>query len=350
MAAKKKKKKKKELKGTTKLDQLRSLAQDCNKAIGAECVYLGSQQRTFDRVETGILALDYVMGGGLVRGQMVQFTGAESSFKTTAALIAAAQVQKQGGTVVWVAGEGFSSKKWAKAWGVDLESLIIITADTGDVALETAVTMLETKLVDLMVFDSIQSLGTTREIEAGVDDESYAGAGAPQMWGRIMRKCYAIMNQGAETAMIAISQVRSPIGKYGVTEPEGSGIFALKHWKAIDIFFKRGERFYEGTSDEKRRLLAIEFKLRCMKNKTSVSEKIAKFTLHFDREEPGIDNLGTMVRLAKAYELVDVRGAWMKGYGLKAQGDQKFVELLEENPDVYDEMRADMFTLMQDTA
>lgn len=325
-----------------RLEQLHAIAAQCNKALGKQgAVYLGSEQREFERTSSGILALDYVLGGGLVKGQMVQFTGADSSFKTSAAMIAAANTQYEDGTVLWVAGEGFD-KSWAEAWGVDLEELHVVTADTGDTAMETAVTMVQAGLIDLMVLDSLQSLGTTREMESGVDDEAYAGAGAPQMWGRVMRKMYAAMNAGADTATIAVSQVRAPIGKFGSTEPEGSGIFSIKHWKAADIFFRKGEFDYDGKADETRRTNARQFKLRCMKNKTAVSERQASFELRYEDAGPMVDNLGTLYRLAKSYDLLEQRGAWFHGYGMSAQGEDKFIEAMADNAEAVDQMTEDV--------
>lgn len=358
MAAKKKAKKKegstakvKVPEKGTKADRLRAFADQCNAALGTSgAVYVASSARTYRRVRTGITALDYTLGGGIVRGQLVQFTGSESSFKSTAAMIAVASVQAEDGLCVWVAGEGFD-RKWAECWGVDLDRLIIVTADMGDVALEAAVTLIQSKLVDLIVFDSYQSLGTTREIDSGIDDEAYAGAGAPQMWGRVMRKMYAAMNSGADTAMIGISQVRAAIGKFspnGAPDPEGSGIYALKHWKGVDIYFKKGEQVLEGAADERRRVIKRTFKLKCVKNKTAPTEgTIASFVVGRDEDGHYIDNVESIMRLASANGLIVRRGAWYEGYGIKAQGEEKFVELLREDEDAQDQIIDELMEQVQ---
>jgi recombination protein RecA len=332
-----------------KLEALKSLAGQVNKALGnTGQVFLGTEQRDFVRLRTGIVALDYVCGGGLVRGQLVVFTGGDSSFKTSAAMMAAASIQAQGGTVVWIAGEGLD-KKWAERLGVELSELLVITADTGDSMMEAAMTMIESGLVDLMVFDSFQSLGTTREMESGVDDEAYAGAGAPQMWGRVMRKAFSAMNAGAATALIGISQVRAPIGKFsmrGAPEPEGSGIWALKHWKAIDVYFRKGESEFEGDASEKRKLLSREFKLRCMKNKTAQAERQASFVLRYEDGYPYIDNLGTLFRLARAHGLIKIKGSWYEAYGIRTQGEEKFYAQLERDTEAKEALEADLLDLL----
>jgi recombination protein RecA len=324
-------------KPTDRLAELKALAQTVNTALGTSgAVFVGTEQREFERIRTGIVALDYVLGGGLVRGQMVQFTGEDSSFKTSAAMVAAGTAQEQGYTVVWIAGEGFD-KKWAASLGVVLEDLVVVTADTGDVAMEAAVTMIQQGLVDVMILDSFQSLGTTREMDSGVDDEAYAGAGAPQMWGRVMRKSYSAMNAGAKTAIIGISQVRAPIGKYAggrAPDPEGTNIWALKHWKAAEILFRKGELFFNtDETGEKRRILGREFKLKCIKNKTSQSERQASFELRYEARVPYIDNNGTFFRLARAYGLIQNSGAWFKYRNVRAQGEQAFIDAFFEDDD-----------------
>lgn len=328
-----------------KVQRLRSIADQCNKALGKTgAVYFGNEQRPYERDSTGIVALDYVLGGGLVRGQMTQFTGGDSSFKSTAAIICAAACQARGGTAAWVAGEGFD-KDWAAKWGVDLDELVMITADMGDTAMEAAMTLLQTNLINIMVFDSVQSLGTTREMEGGVDDESYAGAGAPQMWGRVMRKTYSAMNSGCDAALIAISQVRSAIGKFsrnGPPEPEGSGIWALKHWKCADVYFRKGELDFIGEANEKRKINGREFKLRGLKNKTAVSERHASFKLVYDEVGPMVENVGTLFRLAQAYDLIETKGAWYSGYGIRANGKDAFKEALDDAPDAQEEIMADL--------
>jgi recombination protein RecA len=329
----------------SRMDELRALADKCNKSLGtAGAVYVGSEHPPFQRVQTGILALDYVTGGGLVKGQLVQFTGEESSFKTTAALISLSTIQRTGGTGTWVAGEGFDPE-WAEKWGVDLDNLMLIQANSGDAAMETAVTLLESKLVDVLTLDSFQTLGTTREAEGGVDSESYAGGGAPQMWGRVMRRVFAAKS---DTAIIGISQVRSPIGKRGFKgmppEPEGSGIWALKHWKAMDIRFKKGEPFYEGEN-EKRKLVAREYKLRCIKNKTARSERVASFILRYTDDGPIVDNAETAVRLGTAYGLLEQSGSWVAGYGKREQSIDKFAAVVRSDPETLAELYADILDI-----
>lgn len=329
----------KDLTGTQKLALL---LRDVNKALGAEGrVYLGSEHKELVRIPMGVLAFDIVTGGGLVRGQAVELYGGESSGKTLLAMQQVATVQRAGGVAMWVKGEGLFDKPWGQKNGVDLGKLYLVEAVTGDTMLEAAMTLLESGLLDLLVIDSVQSLGTAREMKDGIESESYGGGGASQMWGRVMRRAYAAANgMGGNTAILWISQVRVKIGKFsptGVPDPEPSGIYALRHWKAISVYCKGGEPTFENAKDdEKRRLVTREFKLLCKKNKTASTEQRAayyKFTFRPHGDTPfGVDHVDQAYRFAKAFGLLEQKGAWIEGYGIRAQGEENFVTELRKSP------------------
>lgn len=332
---------------SSKLDQLRLLAEECNKALGAEGkVRVGADETMKHvRVPTGVLAFDTITGGGLVEQHLLELHGEESSGKTLMALHAVAAFQRAKKLAVWVKGEDFDPT-WAKKQGVDTKSLTLVESSTGDQALETAMTILESGLADLMVFDSYQALGTTREAEAGVDSEAYAGGGAPQLWGRVMRRSYAAFNSGkARTALIGISQVRDAIGVFspnGKPEPKPTQIRALKHWKSISIQCKKGEPTYEDPKSDKKRIVSREFHMKCVKNKTAIPERVGSFIYNFVGDTPGIDRLDAVFRLGKVYGLIEVKGAWLEGYGLRAHGEEKFLEKLRGNEETISELEADI--------
>lgn len=315
-----------------KIAEIQKIASTINDALGEEGkIYLGSEHIHYERVPTGIIAIDYILGGGLPRGMLVQFTGGDSCFKTTAATIAIANEHKRDpdSIALWVAGEGFD-KKWAFKWGIDPDRVLIISANTGDVSMEAALTALETGTISIGVFDSYQSLGTARELENSVEKEAYGNSGAGQMWGRVMRRSFAAMSkcEGKRPALIGISQVRAAIGKWsptGTPEPEGTGIWALKHWKAADIYFRKGELYFDGK-EEDRVILGRQFKVRCLKNKTAPAERVSSFDMMYgEKGKPYIDNLPTTIRLAKALGYIEGSGAWLEGYDIRTQGEKKFL-------------------------
>ena len=331
---------------TSRQDKVRLLIDQCNKKLGAEGkIYIGTEHAKLERIPTGVLAFDTITGGGLVRGQLLELYGEESSGKTLLSLLSAAAVQKVGGVVVWVKGESFDAE-WAAKLGVDLASLVLVEAATGDTALEAAMTMVESGYVDLLVMDSYQALGTRREADGGIEAESYGGGGASQMWGRVMRRAYAAANGGpaARTCFLGISQVRAKIGGFspnGAPDPEPTGIKALRHWKGIAVQCKKGEPTYNDGAKEKRFIVAREFKLRCTKNKTFPPERTGAFTFYFRNwtDTPfGVDRALEACRLGRYTEVLTSRGAWIEGCGLRAQGEDAFVQQLRANPKALKEL------------
>lgn len=347
----------------TLAEELESLAEQVNRVLGVNGkVTTGRDPKLkIERIPSGILAFDYITGGGLPRKLNLELYGQESSGKTTLALNIVAAVQKRTlfdvkgrkrkGVGAWVVGEEFDDA-WAERQGVDLNRLIKIEALTGDLMLETAVTYLESGLIDVMVIDSIQALGTQRELDAGVDSESYAGAGAPQMWGRFYRATRSLFNGGkSKAAIVTISQAREAIGSFspaGKPEPIPTQIRVLKHWKSISIYCKRGEPTFKDPKSEKKRIISREFKLHCKKNKTAVPEKVGSFVYNFTKDSFGIDRADEAYRLGRVYGLIEQRGARVEGYGIQVKGTkdepgaQQYIEKLRRRPVVMTELYTDI--------
>lgn len=337
-------------------DQLVSLTEQVNDKLGAEGkVYLGRDIQVFERVPSGVLAFDAVSGGGLPRRLYTELYGRESSGKTTLALHMCAAVQRQGGNAAWVVGEEFDDD-WAAKNGVDVDRLLKIEALTGDLMLEAARTYLEAGLLDVLVIDSIQAVGTKRENDAGIEKETYAGGGAPQMWGRFYRATRALFNAGrANTAIIGISQVRDPIGVFspsGKPEPTPTQISVIKHWKSISVYCKRGEPVYLDPKSEKKRIISREFKLQCKKNKTAVPERVSSYVYNYTKEAWGIDRADAALRLATVYGLVRQKGATLEGYGIKVKGSKEtpsreaFLNRLREDESAVEDMETDILAAM----
>jgi len=347
----------------SKLERLRALAQEVNADLKGEgSVIVAADVKPSERIETGILALDTIMGGGLPRGQLVELHGEESCGKSLLSLLAIAAVQRKGGTAVGAFREGYDTK-WAAKQGVNNDDLYRIDTATGDTSLEAIMTLVEQGVVDLAVLDSFQSFGTAKEVEKGIEQESMGGGGANQMWGRIMRRAYAAANMQANSgvppaAWIGISQVRAAIGKFsphGQPDPEPAGSRAIKHWKAISIQCKKGEiHFSHKQKDDKRRIVGRTFHLHCQKNKTSAPERVSQFTYFFMPHDiegpdgeieslpPGIDYADEAFRLGKAYGLIDVAGAWIEGYGIRKQGGDKFLWALRHDMEALETLRLDI--------
>lgn len=347
----KKKAEPKSAKELSKMDQLRLLVEKCNSTLKAGVVKVGSsavEDLKIKRTPTGLVSFDYVLGGGLPHGRLTELYGEEGAGKTLLALESVAAVQRRGGTAVWVVGEEFD-EAWAVKRGVDLDKLVRVAVDSGDTALETAMELVDTGLVDIVVMDSYQSLGTEREMNDGIDSENYAGAGAPQMWGRVMRRAMASANSGraAHTVFIGISQVRAAIGKFspnGAPDPEPSGIRALRHWKAVSVQCKKGEIVFQDQRGDRRAVISREVRMRCKKNKTApAEERTGYFTLYAMEHEgiqPGIDKVDDVFRVARALDLIN-GVSWLDGYGIRAQGGGAYLATLRKRPNTVTELTTD---------
>lgn len=317
-------------------EALAAVIASANKALGVEgAVFLGKDMPAKHRHRTGLVALDYVSGGGFRDGDLIVFTGADSCYKTTAAMIvcATAQEDDDDAYVVWLAGEPFD-QDWAAHNGMDLRRTIVVTAAHGDTALETACTLLETNAVSVLVLDSFQSLGSTRELEGGIESESFGGGGAAQMWGRVMRRAYAASNRGSRTRIIGISQVRAKIGGFshhGPPPPEGIGVYAIKHWKAVDIEFKRGDLVTEGD-EEKKSIHSVLFKVNTKKNKTAAPFRSSSILVEYGKAGAHPNNAATLFKLGVKYGLIKCTGAWYEGAGIpKTNGKDAFVSKLKHD-------------------
>lgn len=343
------KKKKPKNVANDKWDQLQSIIADANKALGTKGkIFLGNEYPSYDRVPTGILAIDTLLGGGIPKRRLTEFAGEDSSFKTTAALHAVAAHQKRGEISVWIAGEEFD-RVWAARCGVDLNRLILVEGDAGDVMCETACTLIESQHVGLAVFDAYQSLGTEREQEAGVEQEAMGGAGAPQMWARVKRRVLRAYSSKANTAIIGISEVRTKIGGFtkGIPEPESINIKVLRHWRAISLFFKKGEPYFvDPNNEDKKTMWARQFRVKCKKNKTApMAERASSFDFTFRPRKGipfGVNSAEEVARLGEVYGLISRKGAWYEGYGIRAQGLEQFQEKLRATPETVKELYTDI--------
>jgi len=341
-----------------KLSDLRALTKQVDEALGVEGkLILGSEHEGIIRIPTKILGLDVIMGGGLPRGNMVEFHGPESSAKSTLVMACVKAIQATGEPVLWIKGEGFD-KPWMVKNGVNMDLIYLVEASSGDKVLEAAITVLGSGLLGGLVIDSVQSLATAREMTDSVEQESYAGAGSGQMWGRVMRKAYAYANsdRARNTCFITISQVRDKIGSFGKVKPapQPTGIRSIRHWKSIAIECKPGEPFFINADIEERKLMyAREFHLRCRKNKTAIPERTATIRYYLRKHEGipvGVDVADQIFRYAKAYGILEISGSWYSCEGIRVQGKEKFLLELRKNKKYMDKLYRKIMYLVEKEA
>jgi recombination protein RecA len=330
-----------------KLAQIKSLAEKLNTNLKGEGrIYTGNDHPKTVRLPSGVLAFDIVCGGGLPGGHLVEVFGPASTGKTTLSIKALREVQARGEVAAVLAGEGCDVDYMA-SHGIDVDNLFIVDGAVGDTMLETALTLLESGVLGGMLFDSFQSLGTTRESENGIETEAYGNAGAPQMWGRIMRRCYRLQSLGKinSTVLLGISQARAKIGGmqkgYAADDGQPTQIRAIQHWKSVSVRCIKGDALFTGPN-RTGRIYSREFKLRCEKNKTAGTDGFSAQYEFRTRDHEGIpygiDNVGTAFVHAVAYGLIERSGTRYQVGDEKVNGQDAALAALRGKPDLIDSL------------
>ncbi|MEM9922340.1 MAG: recombinase RecA [Cyanobacteria bacterium P01_D01_bin.50] len=284
------------------------------------------------RVETissGALTLDLALGGGLPKGRVVEIYGPESSGKTTVALHAVAEVQKEGGIAAYVDAEHALDPTYAAALGVDIENLLISQPDTGEAALEIVDQLVRSAAVDIVVIDSVAALVPRAEIEGDMGD-AHVGLQA-RLMSQALRKITGNIGKSGCTVMF-INQLRMKIGiSYGNPETTTGGN-ALKYYSSVRLDIRRIQTLKKGSEE-----FGIRVKVKVAKNKVAPPFRIAEFDVIFGK---GISTLGCIVDLAEEIGVINRKGAWYSYNGDNiSQGRDNAIKYLEEKPKLLEEIR-----------
>ena len=290
-----------------------------------------------DRIEdvavipTGSVTLNLALGvGGYPRGRVVEIYGPESSGKTTLAIHAMAEVQKQGGIAAIIDAEHAFDRFYAEKLGVDTDNLLIAQPDSGEQALEIADELIRSAAVDLVVIDSVAALTPKAEIDGDMGDNR-VGLQA-RLMSQALRKLTATINK-TQTTCIFINQLREKIGVMFGNPETTTGGNALKFYASVRLDIRRGRQIKAG--DE---VLGNQVRVKVVKNKVAPPFKKAEFDLMFDE---GISRSGEIVDLGVAKGILTKSGSWFSYNGQKlAQGRDAVKKLLRENPDLADELEA----------
>ncbi|MDY3618004.1 recombinase RecA [Agathobaculum sp.] len=283
-----------------------------------------------EHIPTGSIGLDLALGiGGLPRGRIVEIYGPESSGKTTVALHAVAEAQKQGGTAAFIDAEHALDPIYAKALGVDIDSLLVSQPDTGEQGLDIAEALVRSGAIDIVVIDSVAALTPRAEIEGEMGD-SFVGLHA-RMMSQAMRKLAGSIAK-SQCVAIFINQLREKVGViYGSPEVTTGGR-ALKFYASVRIDVRRTEHLKTGTE-------AIGSHTRCkvVKNKVAPPFKEAEFDIMYGE---GISRTGELVDLGVKYGMVQKAGAWFAmGETRLGQGRDNAKLYFKEHPEEADELQ-----------
>ena len=277
-----------------------------------------------EALSTGSLSLDLALGiGGVPKGRIVEIYGPEASGKTTLALHVVASAQKAGGEAAYIDVEHALEPAYARALGVDIDSLLISQPDTGEQALDIAESLVRSSAVDVVVVDSVAALIPRIELEGEMGD-SVVGALARLMSQAMRRLAGAISKNGC--TVIFINQLRQKIGvMYGNPETTPGGL-ALKYYASVRIDVRRIETLKSGNE-----MIGNRTRAKVIKNKCAPPFKEAEFDIIYGE---GISKVGEIVDLGVKLELIDKAGAWFTVGDQRIQGRGATKAYLLNNPEI----------------
>jgi recombination protein RecA len=277
-------------------------------------------------ISTGAISLDRALGvGGLPRGRVIEIYGPESSGKTTLALHAVANAQKQGGIAAFIDAEHALDIAYAKRLGVNCDELLVSQPDTGEQALEIADMLLRSGAIDVMVIDSVAALVPRAEIEGEMGD-SHMGLQA-RLMSQALRKLTGTIGR-TKTSLIFINQIRMKIGVVFGNPETTTGGNALKFYASVRLDIRRIGAIKNGQD-----VVGNRTRVKVVKNKMAPPFKEAEFDIMYGE---GISLPGDLLDVGVEAGIVDKSGAWYSYDGERiGQGRENVKKFLKDNPDLF---------------
>lgn len=316
-----------------KLKALKLTMDKLDKTYGKGTVMkLGDEAvETVEVIPTGSLTLDLALGvGGLPKGRIVEIYGPESSGKTTLAIHAIAEVQKQGGIAAIVDAEHAFDQFYAEKLGVDIENLLISQPDNGEQALEIADNLIRSGAIDLLVVDSVAALTPKAEIEGEMGD-SQMGLQA-RLMSKALRKLTASINK-ANCCCIFINQLREKIGVMFGNPETTTGGNALKFYSSVRIDIRRANQIKDGEE-----VIGNRTRVKIVKNKVAPPFRRAEFDIMYGQ---GISKVGEILDLGVEMSIINKSGSWFSyGETRLGQGRDAVKGIIKDNPELMEELEA----------
>ena len=280
-------------------------------------------------IKTGSISLDMALGvGGYPKGRIIEIYGPESSGKTTFALHAIAEAQKNGGYAAFIDAEHALDPKYAKALGVDVDNLILSQPDNGEQALEITEALIRSGAIDIVVVDSVAALVPKAEIDGDMGD-SHIGLQA-RLMSQAMRKLSGAISK-CKTVAIFINQIREKVGVMFGNPETTSGGRALKFYASIRMDIRRVEQIKQGTE-----AIGNITRIKVVKNKVAPPFRTCDVDLIFGQ---GISHEGELLDLAVNAEIVNKSGSWFSYNGEKiGQGKENAKNYIKQNPNLASEI------------
>lgn len=274
-------------------------------------------------ISSGSLAIDLAIGvGGFPRGRIIEIYGPESSGKTTVALHAVAEAQKQGGIAAFIDAEHALDPIYARNLGVDINNLLISQPDCGEQALEITESLVRSGAVDIIVVDSVAALVPKAEIEGEMGD-AQVGLQA-RLMSKAMRKLTGIINK-SKAVVIFINQLREKVGVMFGNPETTTGGRALKFYSSVRLDVRKGEMIKVNNEN-----VGARTKVKVVKNKVAPPFKVAEFDLMYGI---GISKEGTLIDVGVSLEVINKSGAWYSYNNERmGQGKEAAKTYLKEHP------------------
>ena len=316
-----------------KLKALQLAMQKIDKDFGKGAIMRLGEEKVEDVavIPTGSIALNLALGvGGYPRGRVIEIYGPESSGKTTLAIHAITQAQRQGGIAAIIDAEHAFDRFYAERLGVDVDNLLIAQPDSGEQALDIADELIRSAAVDLVVIDSVAALTPKAEIEGDMGDNK-VGLQA-RLMSQALRKLTATISK-TQTTCIFINQLREKIGVMFGNPETTTGGNALKFYASVRLDIRRVSQIKEGED-----IIGNTVRVKVVKNKVAPPFRKAEFDLMFNE---GISRSGELLDLGVEKGLIQKSGSWFSYNDTRlAQGRDAAKKVLMDNPDLADEIEA----------
>ena len=314
-----------------KLKALQAAMSKIEKDFGKGSIMrMGDEQiENVEVIPTGSVALDTALGvGGYPRGRIIEIYGPESSGKTTLAIHAIAEAQKQGGIAAFIDAEHAFDRFYAEKLGVDVDNLWISQPDNGEQALEIADQLIRSSAIDILVVDSVAALTPKKEIEGDMGD-SAVGLQA-RLMSQALRKLTSTVAK-TNTCCIFINQLREKIGVMFGNPETTTGGNALKFYSSVRLDIRRVTSIKDGDQ-----VIGNQVRVKIVKNKVAPPFRKAEFEITFGE---GISKIGEIVDLGVQYGIIQKSGSWFSYNGTKlAQGRDATKAMIKDNPELAEEL------------
>lgn len=282
-------------------------------------------------ISSGSIGLDAALGiGGFPRGRVIEIYGPEASGKTTLAIHAIAEAQKNGGIAAIIDAEHTFDRNYAEKLGVDIENLLISQPDNGEQALEITDNLIRSGALDIIVIDSVAALTPKAEIEGEMGD-SKMGLQA-RLMSQALRKLTANISK-TNTSCVFINQLREKIGVMFGNPETTTGGNALKFYASVRVDIRKTNQIKDGEE-----IIGNRTRVKIVKNKLAPPFKKADFDILYGE---GISQLGEIVDLGVDFDIIKKSGSWFSYGDTKlGQGRDAVKQIIKDNPELFEELKS----------